>query len=583
MSADLFAAFGQPDDAPRHPKHGGPINDTQITLQPKSNTLTSALQKTHLSDSSIWDESGNSGLPNHWGTQLQASSPEKPHNEDDWGDYEVADASKPSQESAMFSSNTELYVEQNPDLFADQFAWGSTRPVTSVHSLQVSQSAEPGKTAPGSTSNIQANNTSLTSGEYSATEVLFDAEDEIDDFGDFEGAGPSIERVEIEASNGLQGELLSISKKLETNWQRPAEKQLQFTGGTTAKVEPGIVTSRPPRHVHEDLISISDEPEMHEHPAKKATPPQPVIAGAKPQRNRLQKKSAWQPVPNIIANDDDNGNDIAWDDFPDHVVSDSIAAPSSPHHEVEDIATDFVASMEIPLSRPPPVASRDLPATNIPPPVIVLSLFPVLFKEAQSKVFQPLAAKDQGTKIEISSHDKMAAYLHGCLALVTTTAHVIAGRKLRWKRDSILSQSMRIGPAGKQGGMKLTGIDKAENSKEEREVVDVLRAWNQYAGRLRSAISAAQNARNSMTIGAVPELQETMVVKTAKQTEGGVPAPRPCALCGLRRDERVLKVDNQVQDSFGEWWVDQEFLGRAKGSNKATMKRGLRRFACAAE
>lgn len=32
-----------------------------------------------------------------------------------------------------------------------------------------------------------------------------------------------------------------------------------------------------------------------------------------------------------------------------------------------------------------------------------------------------------------------------------------------------------------------------------------------------------------------------------------------CVVCGLKWDEWVVKVDYEVEDSFGEWWI--EFWG----------------------
>lgn len=54
----------------------------------------------------------------------------------------------------------------------------------------------------------------------------------------------------------------------------------------------------------------------------------------------------------------------------------------------------------------------------------------------------------------------------------------------------------------------------------------------------------------------LPELSETMPLRTAKPGEGGISAPKCCFLCGLKRDERVARLDVNTEDSFGEWWVD---------------------------
>jgi hypothetical protein len=34
-------------------------------------------------------------------------------------------------------------------------------------------------------------------------------------------------------------------------------------------------------------------------------------------------------------------------------------------------------------------------------------------------------------------------------------------------------------------------------------------------------------------------------------------------LCGLKRDERVTAADMAVEDSFGEWWIEQVNMHRS--------------------
>ena len=102
--------------------------------------------------------------------------------------------------------------------------------------------------------------------------------------------------------------------------------------------------------------------------------------------------------------------------------------------------------------------------------------------------------------------------------------------------------------------MKLTGVDKSEAAKEDREVLDAVRQWRSVVGKLRSAVSGA-NVKTTTKLPPIPEISEQMPVKVLKITEGGIVASHACALCGLRREERVSKVDEGVDDSFGEWWV----------------------------
>ncbi|KAK6400700.1 hypothetical protein LTR95_019276, partial [Oleoguttula sp. CCFEE 5521] len=96
-----------------------------------------------------------------------------------------------------------------------------------------------------------------------------------------------------------------------------------------------------------------------------------------------------------------------------------------------------------------------------------------------------------------------------------------------------------------------------ELAKEEREVLDVLRLWNAQARRLRSAVTAVNaSASGNGKLPAVPEIAEAMPIKTLKSAEGGFTAALTCALCGLKREERVTKLDEGIEDSFGEWWVN---------------------------
>ncbi|UKZ80681.1 hypothetical protein TrVFT333_008444 [Trichoderma virens FT-333] len=138
----------------------------------------------------------------------------------------------------------------------------------------------------------------------------------------------------------------------------------------------------------------------------------------------------------------------------------------------------------------------------------------------------------------------------GYILLATTAARVIAGRKHRWHRDKILAKSMSISAAGSKG-MKLAGVDKTQSAREDREAADVVAVWREHVGRVRSAVAAA-NTEGKLNLK-VPELSENMLVQTAKMVPAG---PKPCIICGLKREERVSKVDYDVEDSFGEWWVE---------------------------
>jgi hypothetical protein len=215
-----------------------------------------------------------------------------------------------------------------------------------------------------------------------------------------------------------------------------------------------------------------------------------------------------------------------------------------------------------------------VPPTNVPPPSILLSLFPALFNLPQSSLIGPLSSRSPSVKSLILANPSTISFIKAYLALAAVAAHIIGGRKLRWKRDTHLAQGTKIGPATRGGGgMKLMGVDRAETRREEREVAEVVRAWKEQLGPLRSAVVAAAAAGGAegikggatTSIGHIPEIAEAMTIRTASSAEGGIRAPQHCALCGLHRDERVEKVDVDIQDSFGEFWI--EFWGHRKCRN----------------
>lgn len=197
------------------------------------------------------------------------------------------------------------------------------------------------------------------------------------------------------------------------------------------------------------------------------------------------------------------------------------------------------------------------PPSNIPPPSILLLLAATLFQSLPAEIKQLVASmKPHASEVagpEQSAIDEILLRLSYTRAI----ARVIAGRKQRWKRDTHLAQSMKIGPAeaGRSSGMKLTGIDRQESRREDQEAAEVVRIWKQHAGSLRASIASA-NAQYASKNLAFPEIETNMPVRIAKAGEGALTAPKCCFLCGLKRDERVQKIDIDIEDSFGEYWIE---------------------------
>lgn len=212
--------------------------------------------------------------------------------------------------------------------------------------------------------------------------------------------------------------------------------------------------------------------------------------------------------------------------------------------------TPSLPPLDLPSILPTPSSTSDIAPPNIPPPSLILSLFPPLITLTRVKLLDVVAnTSSPAVRTAILNHSTTQTFLTSYLAIASVLARVLAGRKVRWKRDAALAQSMRIGPAGAGhgGGMKLTTLDKAETAKEDREAADVVRLWRASLGRLRAAVGPGH---------VVPEVAETLPVRTATAAEGAVQAIRACALCGLKRNERVGRMDADVLDSFGEWWVE---------------------------
>ncbi|GFF68173.1 hypothetical protein IFM62136_07195 [Aspergillus lentulus] len=198
------------------------------------------------------------------------------------------------------------------------------------------------------------------------------------------------------------------------------------------------------------------------------------------------------------------------------------------------------------------VSESQIRPTNIPPPSVLLELFPRIFEQLREETTKARRGLQQEDQVETT------ASLTLCTLKVA--ARVVAGRTLRWKRDTLLSQSMRIGPArsGKQGGMKLSTVNKNETIKEQQEVVDVLTMWRDQAALFNSVIQASGRQP-------IQAIAENARVVTATAAQGAIKAPHACALCGLKRDERLPKIDENVQDSFGEWWIEHWGHSECKG------------------
>ncbi|KAI9740643.1 MAG: hypothetical protein M1818_004607 [Claussenomyces sp. TS43310] len=383
-------------------------------------------------------------------------------------------------------------------------------------------------------------------------DILFDAADELgsedeDDFGEFETVAAS------PPQETLQPTSLTI-RKTATTPQELSFSSATLNAGLSSYPQAPKSPSFQERNPFAEL-SLTTTPVTAIHNDEKAAVESPITAWPtyEPAKPRVAPYNGSSVVEEV---DDEEG----WGDFADlppetpaPVISRTEQGSNSlqPDLWAWDAADSAAASTE--------ANATEVPPTNIPPPSVLLTLFPQLFNLPQSSLFKAVANQPFALKNRVLSDPSTIDFLRAYILLATVAARLIAGRKLRWKRDKHLSQAMKIGPAaaGGKGGMKLTGVDKAEAAREDREASEVVRIWKEQVGRLRSTVATANSSIHDHSKHlTVPEINEVMPLKTATVAEGALTAPKACVLCGLRRDERIIKVDGYVEDSFGEWWVE---------------------------
>lgn len=525
MSADLFAEFGSESNSNQQPQQSVQAASRPGIQQASSFAFFDGWSATGATGPASQQPSPSS-LANTW--NLDPSPPPKvvEDDNDEWGDFEGVSSSGPTGTAPVQVDPFAPVTSQ-----AGPTAQGSwkTAPVTAVvpsfdQGFQADQSSR--QRAPI----VKAKRSTDPS-------VLFDAEDGFDDdeFGEFEGTEDTKTVNNKSASTAAPSALIDLLGDMS---------------------------------VSQPTTSLAD-PSQENHAQKR-------LGGsftAKQSSPSISGLTIRQQKPAVVAASKKEEDDAGWDTFDDweqSIPGTATTRESSKSKAVSKARIGLEAATPTPIL--PPTANDpqpgELPPTNIPPPGVLLSLFPSLFNDAQEKLFKPMAAQTLPMRNKLMAAPATTAYLAGYLALGNVAAHIIAGRKLRWKRDQHLSQGMKIGPASSRAtsGMKLSGIDKGENLKEEREVSDVVRVWKEQVGRLRHVVAGA-NQIKAGTLGSVPDLQGVMPVKALKQWEGGIPARQPCMLCGLKREERVTAADLATDDSFGEWWIDQ-----------VNMHRGCRNF-----
>ncbi|KAK4217989.1 hypothetical protein QBC37DRAFT_413706 [Rhypophila decipiens] len=567
MSADLFAAFETPpaDSSSQKPKSqpGGvtslsspsqddpfsflttttspagtgfqpqpfqwqPVTTTQrdssASLWP---TVASPAPSSGPQNSSVWGDLG--GLGNFQSSAAQTQQQSVREEEDDWGDFEAPEGpsqvptgpttiQEPVRNRVVRASTIDMLSNKLVDL---DTTWGAPKP----------------------------KDARLTPARTRDPNVLFDASDfelgevegEDDEFGDFEAEQP-VQVLPTLSSSPSFGTDVSSFGATQPKKQPPNLLLADTTSSSNASLYP-----QAPKSPYGSFHIRKPDP-MKE---LKVKTPQTAEFPQEVKQEEESPVTAWPDGKTDYF-------DSEWAEFKD------VPADTKPTSKPATTGANEMSGKPDALKSKPVIDSSLLtdttavgpPPTNIPPPSVLLSIFPQLLDVASTSLLKPVSTLPASDQQLIAANEATRLFLMGYLALATVAARIIAGRKVRWHRDKFLMQGMTISAAGGKGGMKLAGIDKTQSARDDREATEVINVWKAQVGRLRSAVAAANTAAAGTNPLKVPELSLHVSAHAAPNV---VTAPKPCAVCGLKRDERIAKVDFDVEDSFGEWWV--EFWG----------------------
>lgn len=555
MSADLLAEFDSFYQAPQknQPNSAPASNDLSFLSNTGGGTQTG--QGANFSQ---WQPSAAKPNSDIWGGMTQFPSatntkPVKAAQEDIWGSFEGA-AGQGQVPAHTTSKPNYGGFTRDMQRTTDQTKPGIVRrPTLDLFSSNMNNSTN--YTQPKPTTKPQAfpsRPAPVTQSSYG--DVLFDAADELaepdddDEFGDFE-TGMSEPAFQPPSSQSLAGMFGATTLEPKTT-KRPADmlSATTLSGGNLPYPQAPKSPSFQERNPFSEL-GIATEQVFTTKKEDKPNSASPITAWPT-YEPKVPKAESYvdSPAPDNVDED--------WGDFADLPPESPAVQPVKAASGIKADAWTWDAVDQVFNPTPASTQIDTAPPTNIPPPSVILALFPTLFDLPQSTLFKAVASQPFSLKNRIISDPSTIDFLRAYLLIATVAAHIIVGRKLRWKRDTLLSQAMKIGPAaaGGKGGMKLAGVDKAEITREDREAADVVRVWKEQLGRLRSAVAVANSSMHDTSAHlAIPDISESMYVKTQ---EGGLTAPKPCIICGLKREERTNKVDVQVEDGFGEWWVE---------------------------
>ncbi|KAI4793654.1 hypothetical protein E4T45_12526 [Aureobasidium sp. EXF-8846] len=303
-----------------------------------------------------------------------------------------------------------------------------------------------------------------------------------------------------------------------------------------------------------DLLGLDDPVEMTNNVTQTSGPRSVPKTKVSTRKSPVTRPTAIPRQESALTNED------AWDDF--EISQPTLPTQPSPQTNISEEAPQIQLPKDILGDLTTLPMTTGVAPSNIPPPSVLLSIFPSVLTSLAHQFLHPLSTLPSSQKSHFLSTTETKTFLASYITLTHVLGHILAGRKSRWKRDKHLAQSMSIGPAtsGRSGGMKLAGLDRSEAGREDTEAQVVLSVWREQAGRLKTAVTGASVHGSKLT---VPELGEALPVRVAKGSEGAITSTQACALCGLKREERVAKVDVAVEDSFGEFWVEGTNMHRS--------------------
>lgn len=593
MSADLFAEFGNYSSKTSTQSEERPAASNQQSARPTDPFGPASIDKGSqvAQPAQPWFPNPNQNsqgerfgtLPsfppstsNGHGPTAQAAVKDDDDNDDDdgWGDFEKAQS---TPEPALSRPAARLKSRASPPP-VPRITRVSTFDIMTNNLVDDGSKKEPYK-APRS-SLAQSSTPPVPESHprkqmrASDPNVLFDAED----FDEYE-IGDGEDEDEDEFGDFETGESLTQSQPKLEKAQPPKLDRDPVASAPSMDLLSLDDPPQPPRstqitsHMSPPAVSPSttpqvEKPPMQRSPEMDATNPTMAWPTFGQTSDRRSKEENQEQSKSDFKDDWGSFDDYPPEPLPEKPAVKKTAKVPAKKSRVDDTPPpqswdwDVVESPQPtagPKSAAPPsnkeMDDQTPPPTNIPPPSVLLSIFPQLLDLANTSLFKPLAGQPTSIKDRIASDPGTVAFLRGYLLLATVAARLIAGRKLRWHRDKFLAQGMAISAAGAKG-MKLAGVDRAQAAREDREAADVVAVWREQVGRLRTAVAAANTAEGGpkgQQQLKVPEVAEKMAVTTAQFVPT---AQRACVVCGLKRDERLGKVDFDVEDSFGEWWVE---------------------------